>query len=140
MEQAFNPISTDDTPGEVVLLVKVLDRAGLWPCMMTVSAFLHPHPVCNADRLGVLKLHNVDDVQEYAEGHPEAEMGRLLASLEPGQKVEVKGPFGPFKYQPGKYKAVGGCPLLWAQCLLSLPGWRWHGHSCVGAHMLSYSI
>lgn len=29
MEQAFNPISTDDTPGEVVLLVKVTLPASL---------------------------------------------------------------------------------------------------------------
>lgn len=51
-------------------------------------------------------------VQEYAEGHPEAAMGSALASLRLGQKIEVKGPFGAFKYQPGKYKAIGGCPYM----------------------------
>lgn len=59
---------------------------------------------------------SLDLVQDYPEGHPEAEMGTSLASLRPGQKIEVKGPFGPFKYQPGKYKAIGGSPS-WYSCI-----------------------
>ncbi|KAK9905928.1 hypothetical protein WJX75_009119 [Coccomyxa subellipsoidea] len=64
--QAFNPISTDDTPGEVVLLVKA-----------------------------------------YPEGHPQHDMAKALSSMRKGDKIEIKGPFGSFKYQPGRYKAIG---------------------------------
>jgi hypothetical protein len=45
--------------------------------------------------------------QEYAEGHPEAAMNAALLGLQPGESVQVKGPFGSFRYQPGKYKAIG---------------------------------
>ena len=39
--------------------------------------------------------------------HPEHEVGVALHSLQVGQTVQVKGPFGSFRYQPGKYKAIG---------------------------------
>ena len=39
--------------------------------------------------------------------HPEHEIGAALHSLQVGQTVQVKGPFGSFRYQPGKYKAIG---------------------------------
>ena len=39
--------------------------------------------------------------------HPEHEIGVALHSLQVGQTVQVKGPFGSFRYQPGKYKAIG---------------------------------
>lgn len=51
LEQAFNPISTDDTPGEVVLLVKVtscpqslLTKShynGLHAAALTQASYLH---------------------------------------------------------------------------------------------------
>ncbi len=34
-------------------------------------------------------------------------MGDLLHGLKIGDKLQIKGPFGSFKYQPGKYKAIG---------------------------------
>ncbi|CAK0787811.1 hypothetical protein CVIRNUC_011033 [Coccomyxa viridis] len=72
IEQAFNPISTDDTPGEMTILVKSYPgRHGMGPA------------------------------------HPEHEVGVALHSLQVGQTVQVKGPFGSFRYQPGKYKAIG---------------------------------
>lgn len=43
-------------------------------------------------------------------GHPEHAMSAALHSLQPGASVAVKGPFGTFRYQPGKYKAIGEPP------------------------------
>ena len=53
-------------------------------------------------------------MQAYPEGHPEHGMAKALHSMRKGQTIEIKGPFGSFKYQPGKYKAIGElpCPLL----------------------------
>lgn len=45
--------------------------------------------------------------QAYPEGHPEAAIGKALHEMHVGDKIEVKGPYGSFKYQPGKYKAIG---------------------------------
>ena len=43
-------------------------------------------------------------------GHPEHAMSAALHALQPGASVAVKGPFGTFRYQPGKYKAIGEPP------------------------------
>lgn len=40
LEQAFNPVSTDETPGEVVLLVKVRRRQPLQPFKISPSALV----------------------------------------------------------------------------------------------------
>lgn len=45
--------------------------------------------------------------QAYPEGHPEHDMAKALSSMRKGDKIEIKGPFGSFKYQPGRYKAIG---------------------------------
>lgn len=34
-------------------------------------------------------------------------MSAALHALQPGASVAIKGPFGSFRYQPGKYKAIG---------------------------------
>lgn len=46
-------------------------------------------------------------MQAYPEGHPEHDMAKALHGMRRGDKIEIKGPFGSFKYQPGKYKAIG---------------------------------
>ena len=38
-------------------------------------------------------------------------MNAALLALQPGKSVQIKGPFGTFKYQPGKYKAIGARPF-----------------------------
>ena len=48
--------------------------------------------------------------QAYPENHPEHAMSAALQSLQPGVSVAIKGPFGTFRYQPGKYKAIGEYP------------------------------
>ena len=45
--------------------------------------------------------------QAYPEGHPEHKMSAALHALQPGSSVAIKGPCGTFRYQPGKYKAIG---------------------------------
>ena len=59
--------------------------------------------------------------------HPEHEIGVALHSLQVGQTVQVKGPFGSFRYQPSKYKAIGErCHLptarshCWLSCAYSI--------------------
>ena len=54
--------------------------------------------------------------------HPEHEIGVALHSLQVGQTVQVKGPFGSFHYQPSKYKAIGErchLPTARSHCWLS---------------------
>jgi ferredoxin-NADP reductase len=46
-------------------------------------------------------------LQAYPEGHPEHKMSAALQALQPGSNVAIKGPCGTFRYQPGKYKAIG---------------------------------
>lgn len=48
-------------------------------------------------------------------------MGKALHSMRPGDKIEIKGPFGSFKYQPGKYKAIG--KFFFLLCLLKF---KWY--------------
>ena len=66
-------------------------------------------------------------VQAYPEGHPEHDMAKALHGMRRGDKIDIKGPFGSFKYQPGKYKAIGEHLLLlvlqvWGMCsVITLP-------------------
>ena len=71
-------------------------------------------------------------------GHPEHDMSAALLALMPGASVAIKGPFGTFRFQPGKYKAIGELftrqatpsPCLLAGKVLSMlavaqGGWPW---------------
>ena len=90
--------------------------------------------------VGILRAADVL-VQEYPVGHPEHAMSAALHALQPGASVAIKGPFGTFRYQPGKYKAIGAHPPAWQhihRCLFALEqycqqGW---GNLCVKLEVL----
>ena len=65
-------------------------------------------------------------------GHPEHAMSAALHALTPSASVAIKGPFGTFRYQPGKYKAIGEHPTCQAsshQCPSAMK------LSCAGCHV-----